>query len=284
MQSLGTEAEAEEISSGTTSSSHREDRDCGHGKAGDKDRFTPVRGGRWKREGKGRTEKRKAEEKNTQQLLASVESTASTAPLQIGCLRSVGSIRSKPQGTGASNPNFHILHYHTTGCVVLSGAWPVLSTTQGQTPLTPTPSLTANHLPLPLCPSTRSPMQSTQRIILSNFELNRVLKTFLVPSWVIKYPLCYKQQLKVVCLLVFEPYLAMPRGKLLLALRSGITPGGFWGTIWDSGAWTCVVRVQGKHCPLYCCSGPGFYFFTASYFNLKTLTKHVYLSSVFLET
>ena len=37
----------------------------------------------------------------------------------------------------------------------------------------------------------------------------------------------------------------------LLALHSGITPGGAQGTIWDTGNRTRVGRVQGKR-PTHC--------------------------------
>ena len=42
---------------------------------------------------------------------------------------------------------------------------------------------------------------------------------------------------------------------LLLALHSGITPGGAWGTIWDAGDRTRVGRVQGKR-PTRCAIAP----------------------------
>ena len=42
---------------------------------------------------------------------------------------------------------------------------------------------------------------------------------------------------------------------LLLALHSGITPGGAQGTIWDAGIRTRVGRVQGKR-PTRCAIAP----------------------------
>ena len=57
--------------------------------------------------------------------------------------------------------------------------------------------------------------------------------------------------------------------ELFLALHSGITAGGAWGTMWDAGNQTRVGCMQGQ-CPIHCAITPAP---PESHFVLQNIAK-----------